>query len=52
MSLSDDLKSAISSADVEQNLINTVPELRVYIHFDTLWQMASLSCWSMAIWRR
>lgn len=42
MSLSDDLNSAISSADVEQNLINTVPELREFIHFDTLWQMASL----------
>ena len=42
MSLSDDLKNAISTADVEQNLINTVPELREFIHFDTLWQMASL----------
>lgn len=42
MSLSDDLKSAISTADVEQNLINTVPELREFIHFDTLWQLASL----------
>ena len=42
MSLSDDLKIAISTADVEQNLINTVPELREFIHFDTLWQMASL----------
>ena len=42
MSLSDDLNSAIISADVEQNLINTVPELREFIHFDTLWQMASL----------
>lgn len=42
MSLSDDLKSAISKADVEQNLINSTPELRDFIHFDTLWQMASL----------
>lgn len=42
MSLSDDLKKAISTADVEQNLINSVPELREFIHFDTLWQMASL----------
>lgn len=42
MSLSDDLKSAISKADVEQNLINSTPELREFIHFDTLWQMASL----------
>lgn len=42
MSLSDDLKSAVSTADVEQNLINAVPELREFIHFDTLWQMASL----------
>lgn len=42
MSLSDDLKRAVSTADVEQNLINTVPELREFIHFDTLWQMASL----------
>lgn len=42
MSLSDDLKSAVSTADVQQNLINTVPELREFIHFDTLWQMASL----------
>lgn len=42
MSLADDLKSAISTANVEQNLINTVPELREFIHFDTLWQMASL----------
>ena len=42
MSLSDDLKSMISKADVEQNLINSTPELREFIHFDTLWQMASL----------
>ncbi len=42
MSLSDDLKSMISKADVEQNLINSTPELRDFIHFDTLWQMASL----------
>lgn len=42
MSLSDDLKNAIIAADVEQNLINSVPELREFIHFDTLWQMASL----------